>query len=130
MREEIKNWWKQAEADLITAKNSYKSRDYYASIFWCQQSVEKALKAIYNLIKEESPGPTHSLIFLASEIKLNKKFFSFLRELTPAYISTRYPDMADASPTEIYDEEMAKRFISKSEELLEWLKKEYQTKIQ
>jgi len=47
MRKEVEQWWKQAKRDLTTAKNCKNSGDYYACAFFCQQSVEKALKALY-----------------------------------------------------------------------------------
>ena len=47
MRKEVKEWWKQAKRDLITAENCKNSKDYYACAFFCQQSVEKSLKALY-----------------------------------------------------------------------------------
>lgn len=34
MREEIKNWWKQAEKDLEVAKYNFKGGEYYASAFF------------------------------------------------------------------------------------------------
>ncbi len=46
MDNDIIKWLKQAEVDLKTTKNSFKSEDYYAAAFWCQQAVEKALKYI------------------------------------------------------------------------------------
>jgi len=46
MKPETKTWLKRAERDLKTAGNSFKSKDYYASSFWCQQSIEKGLKAL------------------------------------------------------------------------------------
>jgi HEPN domain-containing protein len=33
MREEVTNWFKQAEADLKSARNSKKSYDFYLSVF-------------------------------------------------------------------------------------------------
>jgi len=39
-------WLMQAVRDLETARNSLNSGDYYASAFWAQQAVEKALKAL------------------------------------------------------------------------------------
>ena len=52
MRNEAKNWWKQARRDLKAAKNSFNSADYYVTSFLCHQSVEKALKARETLIKQ------------------------------------------------------------------------------
>lgn len=68
MREEVSNWWKQAKRDFQTAKNCRNSGDYYASVFFCQQAIEKGLKSLYILRKGTSPGTTHSLIFLAKEV--------------------------------------------------------------
>ncbi|NMG83285.1 MAG: HEPN domain-containing protein [Methanosarcinales archaeon] len=62
MRKEVKEWWKQAKRDLITAENCKNSKDYYACAFFCQQSVEKGLKAMYIAKKRMSPGTTHSYL--------------------------------------------------------------------
>jgi HEPN domain-containing protein len=63
MRKEVKEWWKQSKRDLITAENCKNSKDYYAGAFFCQQSVEKGLKALYIAKKRMFPGATHSLIY-------------------------------------------------------------------
>lgn len=78
MRKEIENWWKQAEADLNSAKNSFNSKDYYVCAFLCQQAVEKALKALlfkkgFELIK------THDLVLLAKKINAPIILFSYVR---------------------------------------------------
>nr|QNO46337.1 hypothetical protein PABHDKJJ_00041 [Methanosarcinales archaeon ANME-2c ERB4] len=44
MRKEVRELWKQAKRDLITAENCKNSKDYYACAFFCQQSVEKGFK--------------------------------------------------------------------------------------
>ena len=82
MRKEVKEWWKQSKRDLITAENCKNSKDYYACAFFCQQSVEKGLKAMYIAKKRMFPGATHSLIYLATEIDLPSEFHIFLRRLT------------------------------------------------
>ena len=45
MRKEITVWWRQAAADIRTAEVNLKGKRYYACVFFCQQAVEKALKA-------------------------------------------------------------------------------------
>ncbi len=122
MRKEIENWWTQANRDLITAQNSFESGDYYASVFWCQQSIEKALKAYFMVIKQESPGVTHSLLFLAKETKVPKEFMDFLVKLTPEFIATRYPDVADEIPAKLYTEGSAKEFLEKTGRFMTWLR--------
>ena len=121
MREEISNWWKQAKRDLQTARNCRVSGDYYAAVFFCQQAVEKGLKSLYMLQKETSPGPTHSLLFLARAVNIPPKFLPFVKELTPEFVITRYPDVVGETPYELYDETIADRFLSDTEVLLQWL---------
>jgi len=58
MRKEVKEWWKQSKRDLITAENCKNSKDYYAGAFFCQQSVEKGLKALYIAKKRMFSGAT------------------------------------------------------------------------
>jgi HEPN domain-containing protein len=55
MRKEIENWWKQAKRDLITAEHCKDSGDYYACAFFCQQSIEKGLKALFLLKNKTNP---------------------------------------------------------------------------
>ena len=101
MREEIKNNWEQAKADLKTAENSLKSGDYYASVFWCQQSLEKALKAYILLYKRESPF-IHSLIKLGKIAQVPKKFETSLKTISPEYYATRYADATRDVPYKLY----------------------------
>jgi HEPN domain-containing protein len=46
---------------------------------------------------------SHSLIYLATNTGLPEKFYSFLRELTPQFVDTRYPDASVDLPSRIYD---------------------------
>src|SRR3989344_5479352 len=103
MRIEIENWWKQAQADLKTAKNSCNSQDYYASVFWCQQATEKGLKALA-LLKTKDIPKGHSIIYLAQIVKAPAELFTGIRDLNPEYLITRYPDMAQGTPAESYDQ--------------------------
>lgn len=121
MRKEIENWWKQARKDFDTAKHNKENGDHYAAVFFCQQAVEKALKALFMIEKGISSGPTHSLIFLAKECNVPKDFFSFLKELAPEFVATRYPDMVDEAPFELYDETISNRFVKETEVLMKWL---------
>jgi HEPN domain-containing protein len=44
-----------------------------------------------------------------------------LKELTPEFITTRYPDVAGEVPYKLYDEKLAQEFISGAEELMRWI---------
>ena len=123
MREEVKNLFEQADRDLVSAKNCFLSKDYYVSAFLCQQAVEKALKGFFIIKKSKSAGPTHSLIFLASESGLPKSFYGFLGSLTPEFITTRYPDVAGDAPYKLYDAEKVKDYLTKTLGVLGWIKR-------
>ncbi|KYK28553.1 MAG: hypothetical protein AYK19_20860 [Theionarchaea archaeon DG-70-1] len=74
--------------------------------FLCQQAVEKSLTALILHTKREF-YPSHSLIYLGKSVGIPHTFHSFLRELTPQYTISRYPNAAGEVPFELYDEEMA-----------------------
>ncbi|MCA9487979.1 MAG: HEPN domain-containing protein [Nanoarchaeota archaeon] len=122
MRQEIRNWWEQAKKDLITAKNSSKMKDYYASAFWCQQSVEKSLKALILHKFREKFIPEHSLVRLGQKVKIPKDYLKDLKKLSPQYFLARYPDATEEMPYELYEEETVKEFIEISEKILKWIK--------
>ncbi len=121
MRKEVEQWWKQAKRDLLTAQNCNNSGDYYACAFFCQQSVEKALKALFIEKKRASPGTTHSLIYYATELDVPSQFFSFLRRLTPVFVTACCPDAAYGVPYELYDEAIADEILEKSRDVIQWI---------
>lgn len=125
MREEVTNWFKQAEADLKSARNSKKSYDFYMSVFASQQTVEKALKALCLYKLREFPKG-HSIIYLAQKADVPEYMLSGIRDLNPEYLSTRYPDMAVGVPAELYDESIAARHLKTAEQVIEWVKKQIQ----
>lgn len=122
MREEAERWWKQAEHDMKTAEYNLKGEILDAAAFYCQQAVEKALKAIFIHIKKSSPGATHSLVYLANELELPVKFYRFLKELSTEFIVSRYPDVAGDVPYKTYKKEVVQDYIKEAKEVIEWLK--------
>ncbi|HEX3013225.1 MAG TPA: HEPN domain-containing protein [Methanobacterium sp.] len=124
MREEVSNWWKQALKDLESASKNFEIKEYYVTAFFSQQATEKALKALYIHKVKESPGPTHSLLFLGKNVKIPGEFFSGLRKLSPDFVITRYPDAAHGVPYELYDEEIAKERLEIAKNVIKWVQKE------
>jgi HEPN domain-containing protein len=129
MRQEVIDWFKQAKADLKTAENCLKSRDYYASVFFSQQAAEKSLKALYINEKRELPPRTHSLIGIGRTFQAPANITSALRELSPEYIITRYPNAAYGIPADLYDEEKAKDRLKKAKVIMQWVKKRLKIKL-
>lgn len=126
MRAEIRVWWDQARADLQTARTTLQADRYYASVFFCQQAVEKALKALVLRKKRNPQAPemfSHSLIYLAKVCNLPERFHTVLRDLTSEYVNTRYPSAAGEPPEALYDRAIARRTFSLAQEVLAWIEK-------
>jgi len=117
MKEEVKRWMDKSKRDLTTAKNSLKSKDYYAASFWCQQSAEKAFKAL--LINRENKFPKiHDLTKLARLAHAPGSIIGICAKINPAYTSSRYPDVAKD-----YTKEEVKLAIDYSSRVLKWVKR-------
>jgi HEPN domain-containing protein len=123
MRKEIQNWLDQSNDDFDGAQFNFHGGKYYIAAFLCQQSVEKALKALFLYERKGEVPQSHSLIYLASNTSTPKSFYSFLKELTPKFIDTRYPDASVDLPSRIYDKRNTGRLLKESKEVLKWIKK-------
>ena len=123
MRKEIENWWKQGTNDLEKAKILFNSRKFDGTAFFCQQAVEKALKAIILLKSREKKVEGHSLVHLGRLAGVPQTFFSGLKQLSPQYFISRYPDVTEDVPYELYDEKLAAEFLHIADEVLRWIEK-------
>ena len=117
--DEINKWMVQAKRDLKTARNSYKSKDYYASAFFAQQAVEKGLKAIY-IKKYKKLIRIHDLVELAKKIGAEEDILNACSMINPVYTGSRYPDVIDTFNKSNTDEilRLAKKVMKWIEENL------------
>jgi len=122
----IKNWIALAEYDFETAKAMMKSGRYLYVAFTCQQTIEKALKALYVKEKEETPPYTHNLIRLAEELSgikpIDEDANRFLERLNSYYIQSRYTEEIHQISKSL-NKKNAQEILSKTGELFKWLKK-------
>ena len=122
-KEEFEKWLEQAEADMSGAKYNFDGEKYYIAAFLCEQTIEKALKAL--MIKEgQGLIKTHDLFLLSRKVGLPESFSSDLNDISGAYIDSRYcSSLGGCIPSEIFDDAQVKKFINTAEEILEWIKK-------
>jgi len=73
---------------LISVKNAFKCKNYYIIVFFCQKAVEKSLEALIPHEKREFYF-SHFLIYFRKIVDISDTFYSFLRELTPQYTTSR-----------------------------------------
>jgi len=115
--EEVKKWFSKANEDFDTAKYNLKGRRFNAALFFLQQSAEKALKAFY-IKKFKDSIKTHDLIILAKKLDAPDEIIKYCKELNPAYIYTRYPDVIPLENPSA----KANYFIKHTNRILKWVK--------
>jgi len=121
MKEET-NWLMQSKIDFNTAKNSFNSKDYYASAFWCQQSIEKAIKAL--LIKEKKKLiKIHDLVILSRMGNLPEELLKKVKLLSGIYTESRYGIIGNDIPANKFKEKDVLEFINITGEVLKWVEK-------
>ncbi|MEA1998801.1 MAG: HEPN domain-containing protein [Euryarchaeota archaeon] len=121
MRQEANNWLRQEKADFKTANDCLEDGNYYASAFFCQQTIEKCLKGIYIVRKISTPPKTHNLLELSLKPNIPEEFLNVVRELTPEFIITKYPDAIGGIPADLYDKEKSHRILEITREFFEWM---------
>ena|SRR3989344_4887111 len=119
VRKEVIDWFSQAEEDLTTAEILFKAERFYACAFYCQQAVEKALKALY-LKQFRKNTPSHNLVELARELKAEEAILKACRLINPHYAVSRYPDAANAVPADVYTESSAENLLEEARRVLKW----------
>ena len=124
MDQETKQWLDMAEIDFSVARhlyNTFHPKPYEIICYHCQQSAEKAIKAL--IIQNGAPGglpKLHDLSFLLNQLKnkyvIDEKYYDYADTLTPYGVSVRYPN-------ELFLEERhAKEALQMVEEILEWIR--------
>ena len=122
MKTSIEVWWKQAERDLKSAKNSFGSKDYYVSALLSQQAVEKALKWLYLKEKKELLR-IHDVVKLAREVNAPLDIIQKCAEINPVYVEVRYPE-GDELPADKINKTEAEGILEMAREVLIWIKKQ------
>jgi len=115
----------QAEADLKTARDNLVSGNYYVVALFCQQTVEKGLKALYLHQSRAQVPKTHSLPRLAKEVDLPEKFRKAIDLINPSYVFSRYPDLVEDIPAEMYTKESVAEMLAQTEVLFAWIQKQF-----
>jgi HEPN domain-containing protein len=116
-------WLKQADYDMDTADAMFRSGRYFYAVFMCHLSIEKSLKSLYTKILDDIPPKTHNLLYLLDKIgkKPAQELEKFMTKLNTASVATRYPDDL-AKIQAAYTEDITKDMITKSKEVLAWVK--------
>lgn len=123
MKNKYQEWLKQADYDMETAEMMFGGSRYFYAVFMCHLSIEKALKGLYFKVLDQVPPKTHNLLYLLDKIgrKPEQTLEKFIVKLNTASIATRYPDDL-AKIQAVYTPEIVIEIITKSKEILQWVK--------
>lgn len=120
MREEVLDWWKQAQADLAAARDSAAQEHFEWACFQSQQAAEKALKALY-IHRKRTTITTHNIVKTAQELQAPRAVVDAAKELNADYVMARCPDAANGIPAEQYTDAMARDHVEAAARVLRWV---------
>lgn len=95
MDDKVKYWIELSDYDLETAEAMFTSKRFLYVGFMCHQTIEKAFKAYFTLIKSDVAPYTHSLSYIAKKGDFYELFTEeqkdFIDQIEPLNIEARYP---------------------------------------
>lgn len=114
---DYEKWWAIAEREIQAAECLGQAGLYAEACFWCQQSVEKALKALL-IFQGKEFSKNHSLIALAKQAGVLSRLKEWIVDLDADYAATRYVVLIeDPSDTAYNESRFKKRFDYATESL-------------
>lgn len=118
----VKYWIESSKDDYKTMLNLFNSSDFSWSLFIGHIVIEKLIKALYVLNKNETPPFVHDLLRLIrkTDIELDDKKMDALDEITTFNIKSRYDDYKDSFRA-ICTKDFTEEKIKMIEEIREWL---------
>ena len=124
MRREALLWLKAAREDLEDAEDALSRGRWFRAAFFAQQAVEKALKALFFIVRREEPPRMHTVTELYMLLReegfaLPQQLENQLYVLNKYYTVTRYPDAANGLPSESVDEVEARRAVNIAQEVVD-----------
>ncbi len=117
-------WLKQAKHDLEIAEKNISIGGYDIAAFLSHQSVEKLLKSIFALEGKKIPK-IHYIEDLGKRLHLSNQILDKVIDLTGDYTFTRYPDVAEQLPYEIYTKDIAISKVEKAKHIFAQLENRY-----
>ncbi len=120
----IDYWIDSANSDIEAAGILLENKKYLQSLFFCNLTIEKALKAYYWFSNNEEPPYIHNLILLSEKNQLNGIMPAHHKEtidiLMPLNIKGRYPD-EEKELLKVYSSEKTREIFFMTKELYKWI---------
>ena len=122
MSRSVAKWMERARYDLETARAMQSSGRYLYVVFCCQQSVEKAIKAVIAERTGEFPPRIHSLPRLTEicGLQVNMDRLKLMTYLSNYSLQSRYPEEIEALG-ESMTPSLSEKTLLETEETITWL---------
>jgi len=123
----IKYWFDASESDLDLCNSLFDNKRYSYSLFFLHLSIEKLLKALIVKNTKLNAPFEHNLIRLVeiAKISCTEEQLDLLSDITTFNIKARYDDYKNQF-YKIATSEYSQKYISKANELIIWLKNNFQ----
>lgn len=125
LKPKTQNWLNLAQEDFEVAGHLFKKKKYLHCLFFCQQTIEKVLKAVYHEKYDKTPPRKHDLGVLADAAgilsQLDERKTDLLDTLSLYYIESRYTEDMETlakNCTQVVTQAM----LEQTGEIYEWLK--------
>ena len=121
-------WVRAGREDLADAEDALNRGRWFRAAFFAQQAVEKALKALFFVVRREEPPRIRTVTELYAMLKeagfaLPPELEQQLYILNKYYTVTRYPDAANGLPSESVDRVEAERAYKLAEEVVKYVER-------
>jgi len=121
-------WVRAGREDLADAEDALNRGRWFRAAFFAQQAVEKALKALFFVVRREEPPRIRTVTELYAMLKesgfaLPPELEQQLYILNKYYTVTRYPDAANGLPSESVDRVEAERAYKLAKEVVEYVER-------
>lgn len=125
VRREALLWLEASMDDVEDARQLFNAKRYFRSAFFAQQAVEKALKALFFIVRREEPPRLHTVTELYMMLKehgfsLPSDLDEQISILNKYYTITRYPDAANGLPRYSVDMLEAERAVGIASRVVEY----------
>jgi HEPN domain-containing protein len=125
-QEKFERWLEIAQNDLAAAETMFNSDIWVYVVFWCQQAVEKLVKGLYILYKDDDVPYINNIGEIMSRfedklpISVSKEKYDLFDELSAYYIKIIYVDY-NVRIDKILNKEISETILTKSKEVFAWL---------
>mgnify|MGYP000925148353 CR=1 FL=1 len=126
MDEKVKYWIELSDYDLETAEAMLGSKRFLYVGFMCHQTIEKAFKAYFTVLKSDVAPFSHSLSYLAKKGEFYELFSEeqkdFIDQIEPLNTEARYPSHKERLLKSLTESKCIE-IIEKTKEIQEWIKR-------